>query len=275
MKVLSKNKNFLNLNLDCSSFEKSKIVIVPINFKNKTKHPAYLIYDASKNLEKYDEEMNRELCYDVGICSFDVLNAKKFSSHFNSDYSSEKFFVFISDSIQSLKFITSFYQNKYNSFSILHLDANARMKSIPKLTEESVIKELVQRKFDIIQVGIRSLSKDEVIFKSENFVKQFLACEINLGMFGENWQEIVARNLKTNVFISINLNVFDPIFFDNILSPEPGGLTWNEIIYLLKIIGQDKNIIGIDINGISYKKTHSNYFISKMLYKIMNYAINK
>ncbi|MEW6006232.1 MAG: arginase family protein [Stygiobacter sp.] len=285
MKSESKKNNFLQLEEKFSSIENSKIIFLPLEYSDKKKkdetHPSKLIIEASKKLEKYDEEMNRELAYESGICS---LNKLKVYSNSNQNGNSineisnivknKKLFT-LSDDINTIKFLVDLYGRNYKEFTILHLDAKARMKNNPLPNKDSVIRNLVENNH-IIQVGVRSLNKVEEIFKTQNLVKQILACEINLGMLGEDWQEIVVRNLNENVFIVLNINVFDPQFFDNISEPEPLGLNWNDLIYLFKIIGQDKNIIGVDVNGIfPRKRSNSNYYIAKLIYKIMNYAIKK
>lgn len=286
MKYLTKNKNFLGLEEKYSSPENSKIIILPINYSNQKKKneakPTQLIFDASKKLEKYDEEMSSELCYEVGISTLKPIsisssnkNNEKLFNEFLSILNQKKILVTFSNQIVANDFVINLFSQTYNDFSILHLDSKPRLKNDwqTKNENEKFIRTLVEKNIDITQVGIRSISKEESDFKRENLVKQFLACEINLGMFGNDWQEMVVRNLKENVFVIFNLSVFDPIYFDNIEFPEAGGLNWNDIVYLFKIIGQDKNIIGIDFNGISYKKkSNSNYFIAKLLYKILNYT---
>lgn len=285
MKSESKKNNFLQLEEKFSSIENSKIIFLPLEYSDKKKkdetHPSKLIIEASKKLEKYDEEMNRELAYESGICSLNKL--KVYSNSYQNGNSineisnivkNKKLFT-LSDDINTIKFLVDLYGRNYKEFTILHLDAKARMKNNPLPNKDSVIRNLVENNH-IIQVGVRSLNKVEEIFKTQNLVKQILACEINLGMLGEDWQEIVVRNLNENVFIVLNINVFDPQFFDNISEPEPLGLNWNDLIYLFKIIGQDKNIIGVDVNGIfPRKRSNSNYYIAKLIYKIMNYAIKK
>lgn len=286
MKILDKHKNFLQLEEKFSSYENSKIIFLPLEYfdkkKNKGIHPSKLIIDASKKLEKYDEEMDRDIATEAGICSLDKLivfsdsnqNAKLFNKLTN--VVNEKILFTLSNNINTVIFLSEFYKKKYNEFSIIHLDAKARLKQNPLLNKDNVIRNLIENKFDVLQVGMRSLSKEEEIFKTKNLLKQISACEINLGMLGQDWQEIVVRNLRENVFILLNINVFEPHFFDNISEPEPSGLSWNDLIYLLKIIGQDKNIIGADINGITARKrSSSNYFVAKLIYKIMNYAFKK
>ncbi|MCX7875515.1 MAG: arginase family protein [Melioribacteraceae bacterium] len=281
MKILKPKNNFLQLEEEHSGYN-SKIIVLPLSFSDNKKkneiHPYRFIFDVSKNLERYDEEMQHNIAEEYGICSlppikvFTDSNKNGIVTNKLLNEFSQKIIFTISDNVNTLNFIAEYFRNTKNEYSILHLDAKSRMKE--NHSSESVIRNLTINKIDITQVGIRSLSKDEENYKKENLVKQFLACEINLGMYGNDWQELVVRNLKQNVLIVLNINVFEPYYLDNISEPEPFGLNWNDLIYLFKIIGQDKNIIGVDICGIkSIKRSNSNYFIAKLLYKIMNYAI--
>jgi agmatinase len=98
-----------------------------------------------------------------------------------------------------------------------------------------------------------------------------------MGLYGKNWQELVSKNLKENVYISFDLHAFDPSLMPSVANPEPGGLFWDETMNLLKIIGMDKNIIGFDIVEFSPPKNFvpSNYYAAKLVYKILNYAFIK
>lgn len=286
MKVLDSKNNFLGLDKKFSSIENSSALIIPLiksSRKEKINHPYKLIFEASKKLEKYDEEMSSELCFEKGISSLSPIklpthanaidiNKDEFLKHINA----KKIFLSLSNEIDASSYFINLFKQAGNDFSILHLDAKARLKNDwqTKNSNDKLINNLIVENFDVVQCGIRNISKEEVDFKNENLIKQFLSVEIKLGMFGELWQELVAKELKENVFIIINLSVFDPSVFDIIENPEPSGLSWEEVIYLLKIIGQDKNIIGVDLSGISFKKkSNSNYFVSKLIYKILNYAL--
>lgn len=286
MKVLDSKNNFLGLDKKFSSIENSSALIIPLiksSRKEKINHPYKLIFEASKKLEKYDEEMSSELSFEKGISSLSPIkvsahanaidiNKDEFLKHINA----KKFFFSLSNEIDASSYFINLFKQAGNDFSILHLDAKARLKNDwqTKNSNDKLINNLVVENFDVVQCGIRNISKEEVDFKNENLIKQFLSVEIKLGMFGELWQELVAKELKENVFIIINLSVFDPSVFDIIENPEPSGLSWDEVIYLFKIIGQDKNIIGVDLTGISFKKkSNSNYYVAKLIYKILNYAL--
>jgi len=126
----------------------------------------------------------------------------------------------------------------------------------------------------IVQVGIRAQSKEESDFRKKNNIRTFYSREIKLGMYGDNWQELVSRSLTDNVYITFDVDGFDPSFLTATGTPEPGGLFWDETMNLLKIIGLDKNIVGFDVVELAPSKSHtsSSFVAAKLVYKMLNYA---
>lgn len=83
-------------------------------------------------------------------------------------------------------------------------------------------------------------------------------------------KEKISR-LKDNIYISIDVDVFDPSFIRNTGTPEPGGFAWDQVINILKIIFQNKNVIAADI--VEFAPTENfraeAYSLAKLAYKIM------
>ncbi len=294
MKELDKKNNFLALEKKYSTLVQSKAVILPL-FYSEQKHAkanvlkaAKEIIKASARLETYDEEMGGELCFEMGICTLEALNLQKLS--YNKAV--EKLEKEISALIEANKLVALIggchsatfgaikaFQKKYDSLSVLHIDSHANMKQDwqAKSPHESLIARVAEFNSQITQVGIRSQSKEENELRIEKQINQFLACEIKLGMYGEDWQELVNKNLSENVYITLDLSAFDPSVISSVEFPEPGGLFWDEVMYLLKIIGQDRNIVGFDVMGFAPKSSDlsSSYFSAKLIYKLLNYALSK
>ncbi|MFA7419847.1 MAG: arginase family protein [Melioribacteraceae bacterium] len=294
MKVADKKNNFLALDKKYSTLDQSKAVILPLVYseqkqaKSNVLKAAKEIIKSSAKLEAYDEELGGELCFEMGICTLEALNLQKLS--YNKAI--EKLEKEISSLIEANKLVAliggchsvSFgavkaFQKKYDSLSILHIDSRANMKQDwqTKSPHESLIARIAEINSQITQVGIRSQSKEENEFRVEKQIHQFLACEIKLGMYGEDWQELVNKNLSDNVYITLDLSAFDPSVIHSVEFPEPGGLFWDEVMYLFKIIGQDRTIVGFDVMGLAPKASDSfsSYSTAKLIYKLFNYALSK
>ena len=80
-----------------------------------------------------------------------------------------------------------------------------------------------------------------------------------------------------NVYITFDVDAFDPSLVPATGTPEPGGLYWDETINLLKIITSSSNIIGSDINELAPIQNHnaSNFIVAKLAYKLIGLVFNR
>lgn len=294
MKIADKKTNFFSLDKKYSSIDNSKSFIVPVLYSENRKAKSSVInapkeiIKVSSKLESYDEEMGGELCFEKGICTFETLNLQKHTYQKACEklekeiaplLAVDKTIAVVGGS-HSISFgAVKAFSDKYNSLSILHIDSKANLKQDwqRKTEHDTLMARIAGLNKKIIQVGIRSQSKEENDFRLEKQIHQYLACEIKLGMYGTDWQELVNKDLSDDVYISIDLSGFDPSVINAVENPEPGGLLWDEIVYLLKIIGQDRHIVGFDVMGLMPNSTSSSsyYFVAKLIYKILNYALSK
>ncbi len=124
---------------------------------------------------------------------------------------------------------------------------------------------------NVIQVGIRSMCVEEVPFLKPDRV--FYAHDI---VGRDDWYERVAALIDGPVYLTIDLDVFDPSVLPSTGTPEPGGLTYNEVYRFLNYIINRFSIIGLDVNElcpIAGEKS-SDFLASKLIYQIIS-LINK
>jgi len=165
----------------------------------------------------------------------------------------------------------------HKNFTILHFDAHSDLREIyegSKYSHACTMARVAEINSNIIQVGIRAQCKEEADLRKTKGIKTFYSREIKMGMYGENWQEIIARDLSENVYVTFDVDAFDPSLIAATGTPEPGGLFWDETMNLLKIVGMDKHIVGFDVVELAPSKSHpsSNYTAAKLVYKLLNYA---
>jgi agmatinase len=292
MRELNLKQNFLGLEKKYSSYDGSQIVIIPVPLektvtygKGTAKGPEEIL-KASHYVEFYDEEQSREICFEKGICTLSAMNFQKLShqkaldkiySEVEKHLQSEKFVVTIGGE-HSLSYSTiKAHNKKYDDLTVLQIDAHSDLRDSyegTKFSHASVMARVVEFNPKIVQVGVRAQCIEESNFRKQNSIKTFYAREIKMGMYGSAWQEIVSKNLSKNVYITFDLDGFDPSLLPATGTPEPGGLFWDETLNLLKIIGQDKNIIGFDVTELAPSKNYpaSSYIAAKLVYKILNYA---
>jgi agmatinase len=86
-----------------------------------------------------------------------------------------------------------------------------------------------------------------------------------------DWINEVVSMLTDNIYLTIDLDVFDPAFVPATGTPEPGGLNWYDAVELVKAICSRKNLIGFDVVELCPHESHwgSSFFAAKLIYKIL------
>ncbi len=87
------------------------------------------------------------------------------------------------------------------------------------------------------------------------------------------WMDNAIDLMTDNVYISLDLDVFDPSILPSTGTPEPGGLWWQDVLYFLKRVIQERNVVGFDIVELCpnpYDKS-SDFLVAKLYYKMLSY----
>ncbi|MCU7497097.1 MAG: agmatinase [Ignavibacteria bacterium] len=292
MKELGIEKNFLAVEKKSSSYKNSLIAIVSapfektVSYGHGTKNGPKGIVEASHYVEFYDEEMDRELVFEKGICTLPFLDFKELSikksldliyKNVKSLLDDDKFVVTLggehSISIAPIKA----HLEKYPDLTILQFDAHSDLRQSYEgsiYSHACVMARAAELTKNIVQVGIRAQSIEESWFIKENNIKTFYARDIRLGKYGQDWQRSVLEQLGKNVYVTFDVDAFDPSFMPSTGTPEPGGLFWDETMNLLRMIGKERNIVGFDVVELAPVKasTSSDFNAAKLVYKMLNYS---
>jgi agmatinase len=127
----------------------------------------------------------------------------------------------------------------------------------------------------IVQVGTRSMSKEEKDFLStQDAAGRIKSISVYDILDTPMWKDKATNFLSENVYISIDLDVFDPAIVPAVGTPEPGGLGWYEALDLLRDVATDKKIVGFDIVELCPIKGQvaSDFFAAKLLYRLLGYV---
>jgi agmatinase len=291
MKSLGIKSNYLGIEDKYSGFDKSQIVIVSAPFEKTvsygkgTANGPKAILEASHYVEFYDEEFDRELVFEKGIVTLKPIDFKKLSIKKSLNLISqtvrellkkEKFVVILGGehSISSATVLP--YIESIQNLSILQFDAHSDLRESYEnsiYSHASVMARISELTNDIVQVGIRAQCIDEANFIKKNNVKTFYSRDLRTGKY-KDWQKEVVNSLNENVFITFDVDAFDPSLLPATGTPEPGGLFWDETINLIKSIGSEKNIVGFDVVELAPQKgiPSSDFLTAKLVYKILNCA---
>lgn len=285
-------KNFAGLDDDYGSIKRAKVAILPVPYDKTTtyikgtKLGPEAIIDASFYLERYDDELNLET-FKIGIHTMDAL----YCENVTPEEIVEKVYNQTSETLKLGKFpvmlggehsvsvgAVKAFKDLYPDISVLQLDAHYDLRDeyYGSRFNHGCVARRIAEICPLVQVGTRSLSKEEKDFltsQSNGMVKTISVYDI-LDM--PMWKDAVVDKLSENVYITIDLDVFDPSIMPAVGTPEPGGIGWYETIDLLREVSKDRKIVGFDvvelcpING----QVASDFLAAKLVYRLLGYVFS-
>lgn len=261
----------------------AQIVLLPVPYdgtstwiKGADQGPAAIL-DVSYNLEFYDIETDSEvfrkgIFTDAPIEGLDAPEEVAVVVHktVGNWLSQGKFPVVLggehSVSIGAFRAAAEAFDN----LTILQLDAHSDLRPTYEgsACNHACVMARAKELCPIVQVGIRSMDIAEKPLMDKERV--FFAHQI-IDRPRSEWIEQVVGMLTENVYLTIDLDAFDPAFVPATGTPEPGGLSWYDAIDLVKAICARKNLIGFDVVELCPHESHwgSSFFAAKLIYKIL------
>lgn len=276
-------KTYAGIPEELAKLEKAKIVLIPVPYdgtstwqKGADKGPEAFL-DASENMELYDIETDTEV-YNQG-----VYLANAVTENSSPEAMVDAVHQATKKYIKKNKFVTIFggehsvsigtiraFNEMYSSLTVLQLDAHADLR---KQYEGSTCNHAcalyeASQNTNLIQVGIRSMDAIEKTVMDQD--KTYFAHDMAMD---DTWMDSAVDQMTDNVFITIDLDAFDPSIMPSTGTPEPGGLLWYETLEFLKQVFEEKNVVGFDIVELCPNKTDksSDFLAAKLYYKMLSY----
>lgn len=162
-------------------------------------------------------------------------------------------------------------KKKYSDLSVLQWDAHADLRDSyegSKLSHASVMKRVADLNVPHVGVGIRNYCEEEKAYIDDHNTPIFHNLDIlNNGMPCEK----ISSKLSPNVYITVDVDGFDPSVFPGTGTPEPEGLTWTHAMTLFSYIFKHHNVVGVDINEIMPLpgNAQTEFFAAKLAYKLI------
>jgi agmatinase len=280
-----KEVTYAGIDPEFANEQDAKIVIVPVPYdgtstwiKGADKGPD-AFFEASKNMELYDIETNSEV-YKQGVFQ---------DNHMTGFYGPEHMVASVHERVKSWldkdKFVTVIggehsitigcvraFKEKFEDLTVLQIDAHADLRPSYQGTECNHACAVFEasKTTNLIQVGIRSMDSSEM--EHMNVSKTFFAHDI-AATPDEIWMQKVLDLCTNNVFITIDLDGFDPSILPSTGTPEPGGLGFYQVLNLIKRICVEKNLVGFDIMELcpNDQESSSDFLMAKLYYKMLSY----
>jgi len=277
------NKTYAGIPSEYGKLETAKVVLIPVPYdgtstwqKGADKGPQAFL-DASENMELYDIETDSE-AYKNGVYLADpVTENSSPEAMVQAVYERTKSYI------TRNKFVTLFggehsvsigsiraFNESFQDLTVVQLDAHADLRKDYEgsACNHACAMHEASKNTNLIQVGIRSMDVTEL--KWMNKEQTFFAHELQEE---EYWSDAAIDLMTNDVFITIDLDCFDPSIMPSTGTPEPGGLLWYETLDFLKKIFREKNVVGFDIVELCPKEDEksSDFLAAKLYYKMLSY----
>ncbi|HET8855786.1 MAG TPA: agmatinase [Salinimicrobium sp.] len=274
-------KNYAGVPDKYARLEDAKVVLIPVPYdgtstwqKGADEGPEAFLA-ASENMELFDIETRSEV-YKKG-----VYLAPPVSEDSSPEKMVEAVYKTTKNYLMQEKFVTLFggehsisigsikaFNETFEDLTVVQLDAHAdlRPQYEGSACNHACAMHLASKNTNLIQVGIRSMDAEEMDYLDEN--QTYFADDLY-----EDWIDDAIGQMTPNVFITIDLDVFDPSILPSTGTPEPGGMFWYETLEFLRTMFKKKNVVGFDIVELcpNSSEKSSDFLAAKLYYKMLSY----
>ncbi len=274
---------FGGIDAQYAELAKAVAVVLPVPYdetstwgKGADNGPAAII-EASSNMELYDIETDTEI-YKTGIYTAEAVSEKSSPEAMvnavekaaDKYLKQNKFLVGLGGEHSVTTGFVRAYARHFDNLSVLQLDAHTDLRPEYQGSPYShaSVMSRVREICPYVQVGIRSMDIVEKPFLVDE--KLFLAEDI---YDNDDWMDDAVDQLTENVFITIDLDVFDPSIMPSTGTPEPGGLYWYQVIKFLRRVIEEKNVVGFDVVELAPVDDNKapDFLAAKLIYKLLTY----
>jgi agmatinase len=277
-------ENFLGLPEDESRFADARVLILPVPYEATVSYMAGTrfgprgILHASRFVELYDHELDFEP-YRVGVHTLPELVLSgagpehalaTLRSAMDALLDTGKFVIMLGgEHSLSGPPILAHADRFPGPLSVLQLDAHADLRPEYEGTPYShaCVMYRVHERVRLVPVGIRSLTAEERELMRRRGIQTVWSHEIERA----GWIERVLRALGEDVYVTIDVDYFDPAVVPATGTPEPGGGTWHPTIELLDAVFREKRVVGCDVVELAPipGMVAPDFLVAKLVHKLL------
>jgi len=262
------------------------ITIIPapleysVCYMQGTKHGPQAILNASSQMELYDEEL--DCCpIEIGVFTRPPLNyqgmdhatALQTTGNAVREVLQQGKIPFTLGGEHSLSApVIAAVHEQYPDLTVIHIDAHGDLRHEfegTTLSHASIERRVVDMGIPLLELGIRSFSPEEAEFmKTKPDIAILWAHQMVKGTAKIPWQR-----LSKHTYVTLDLDVIDPSEMPAVGTPEPGGLSWYQVLDLLREICQRTTVVGMDVVELCpmQGQTRADFLAAKLIYKMIGY----
>ncbi len=254
--------NFGSLDEEFSSLERSRVVVLPVPYDSTVTARAgardgpRAIIEASADMELYDVALGIEP-YRHGIHTLPELAPHTGSPEAMAD----RIQAVVGELVDAGKFVVTLggehtvavgavraHAKRRAGLSVLAFDAHSDMRDqyLDSKFNHACTLRRAHEHAPVTQVGLRSASSEDAAFVRDQGLAFYSPAD-----YRQAGASAVVRHLSSDVYITIDLDSFDPAEMSAVGTPEPGGLHWDEVSELLAAVTKTRHVVGFDVTELS------------------------
>jgi agmatinase len=280
---------FAGLQEQQSGFASSAAVVLPVpyeatcTYRPGARDGPRAIIEASRNIETFDED---DRCDHArrGICTLDEVEPVARGPEYMVEaveresvpvLDAQKLLVTLGgEHTVSLGAIRA-AAARHEGLSVLQIDAHLDLRDVYQGTpfSHACVMRRVLDHARVVAVGARSFSAEEHDFIARRGIEPYTMRRIRRE---PRWIPEVVRELGRAVYVTVDLDGFDPSQVPATGTPEPGGLLWDEATALLRAVAQARRVVAFDIVELSPIPGHvaSDVLAAKLAYKLIGWSLD-
>jgi agmatinase len=284
--------NFLGLEAELAAWESAGVVILPVpyeatvSYQGGTGNGPAAILEASRYIELYDQELDSEPA-EIGIATLPALElsgagpetaVRELREAYDQvlDAAGERLVIALGGehSLSSAPILAhAARMPEGKRLSVLQLDAHSDLRleyEGSPYSHASVMARVIDD-VDLVAVGIRALTREErELIRSRESIKTIFAEET---WRDQAWIDRTLAALGDTVYITFDVDYFDPSLIPATGTPEPGGAAWYPTMELLRRVFAEKTVVGIDVVELAPIPGNAapDFAVAKLVYKMIGY----
>lgn len=285
--------SFLGLPPEINPPDVARIAVLPIPYDLTTSYQPgarrgpLAILEASTHLETYDEELGRETWEGIGIATLPAVvpdttgpaaTMARIEAVAREVVASGRFLVALGGEHSVTAPLVRAVRSRHGGVGVLQLDAHADLRDEFEGSPDNhacVMRRLLDAGVPIAQVGIRSLIGEEhALIRARGVCCVFADEAVRRPL--DTWLPRVLSALPDEVYVTIDLDAFDPAIMPATGTPEPGGLDWYLALDVLRAVAAARRIVGFDVVELAPLPGNvaPDVLAAKLVYKLLGYAFN-
>lgn len=281
--------NFLSLSKDLARYDSARYAILPIpydasvSWRGGTKHGPAAVIAASEHMENYDDELDADY-HDVGIATLEPIEPDvsgpeamihRVEQAAGKVIADGKTLIGLGGEHSVSLGLLRAVRKRHKNVSVLQIDAHTDMRqeyhSSP-YSHACVMRRIAETGTKVAGVAVRSISAEEQRFIRSRPDQILEVTGMQIAQ-EDGWLDRVLDFLGDEVYVSIDIDGFDPSVAPGTGTPEPGGLDWFQGCSLLRAVAEEKRIIGADVVEISpiAGQTVTEHLGARLIYKMICY----